>query len=397
MAKPPDYMSNRPFEIDEVDVVSDILLSMRFTAEVFGRFEFGAPWAVRVPRQDHLSFYVIAQGGAWLEVESGDSNEPTHQITLSAGDVALLPRGSVHVLRDPSRSAQVVHAIGEVGCPRPTAVTPVRFGGDGPVTSIVVGAFRFGVAARSVLLESLPPVLHIAAGDAEMSPQLAAAVQLILAESAAPGPGSTILSARLAEILLIHALRARASATDCAEPGLRALSDPAIGTSLRIMHARSAEAWTVDGLARAVNMSRSGFAARFTELVGEPPLHYLTGWRMTEAARLLREREESVPLIAEQVGYGNPAAFMKAFARVQGVGPGAYRRAYRLSPSATSAAGLSFSRRGSAANRSPHAAKARIDHPEADRLRAEVVGDPLDGHELGHEPPQTDATRRKSF
>ena len=100
------------------------------------------------------------------------------------------------------------------------------------------------------------------------------------------------------------------------------------------MHARPAEPWTVDSLARAVGQSRSAFAARFTQLVGESPLQYLTRWRMTEAAGLLREREESVPAIAERVGYRNPAAFMKAFTRVQGVGPGAYRRTHRARVSA---------------------------------------------------------------
>ena len=183
--------------------------------------------------------------------------------------------------------------------------------------------------ARSVLLETLPPVLHVAAGDASMGPQLSIAVQLILAESAAPGPGSTLLSARLAEILLVHALRVHAASGDGHQRGLCALADPAIGAALRLMHARPAEPWTVDSLARAVGMSRSAFAARFTELVGESPLQYLTRWRMTQAAELLREHEESVPAIAERVGYRNPAAFMKAFTRVQGVGPGAYRRAHR--------------------------------------------------------------------
>lgn len=315
--------------MDDADVVSDVLRAVRLTAEVFGRFELSAPWAMRVPGEDHLSFYVIARGGAWLELEAEERGESTHQVPLSAGDVVLLPYGGTHVLRDPSRSARVEHSVGASGCPRPTAVERVRFGGDGPVTAFVAGAFRFGAAARSVLLETLPPVLHAAAGEASMSPQLSVAVQLILAESAAPGPGSTLISSRLAEILLVHALRARASASDGHQRGLCALADPAVGAALRRMHARPGEPWTVQRLARAVGLSRSAFAAPFTQLVGEPPLQYLARWRMTEAAERLREREDSVPAIAERVGYRNPAAFMKAFTRLQGVGPGAYRRAHR--------------------------------------------------------------------
>jgi AraC-like DNA-binding protein len=327
MIKAPDFACDRPPGRDETDVVSEVLRAVRLGAEVFGRFELSAPWGMRVPATpDHLSFYVIARGGAWLELEEERRRAPSHQLALSAGDVVLLAHGHAHVLRDPGRGARTVREAIAVGCPRPTSVEPVRFGGGGPVTALVAGAFRFAAPARSVLLETLPAVLHIPAGEATTSPQLAAAVQLILAESAAPGPGSTLVSARLAEILLVHALRAHASAHGEEKQGLCALADPGIGASLRMMHARPAEPWTVDSLARAVGMSRSAYAARFTALVGEAPLQYLTRWRMTQAAELLREGDESVPAIAERVGYRNAAAFMKAFTRIEGVGPGAYRR-----------------------------------------------------------------------
>ena len=241
------------------------------------------------------------------------------------------------MLRDQSRSAPEVHTLGPGECPRPTHTAPLRLGGDGPVTTLVHGGFSFGAAPPNVLLESLPAILHAPAGSPRMSPQLAVAAQLILSESAAPGPGSNMLSARLAEILLIHALRARVTARetdDDRRPGLCALADPAIGAAMRLIHARPAEDWTVERLAREVAMSRSAFAARFTELVGLPPLQYLTQWRMTEAARRLREADESVAAVAEEVGYANAAAFMKAFTRVHGVGPGSYRRNNRPRPAA---------------------------------------------------------------
>lgn len=323
-----ENMSDHPGESDDArDVVSDVLGAVRLGAAVFGRFELGAPWAFRVAEGADWTFYIFARGGALLEIEKGGGEAAGRPLALSAGDVVLLRRGAAHVLRDPSRSAREVHTLGRGDCPRPTTTTPVRFGGDGPVTAFVTGAFRFDATPPNVLLDSLPSVLHVPAGDARMSPQLAAAAQLILAESAVPGPGSNMLSARLAEILLIHALRARVVATgDDHAPGLCALADPAIGAALRLIHARPAEAWTVERLAREVALSRSAFAARFTELVGVPPLQYLTQWRMTEAAQHLREGNDSVACIAERVGYGNPAAFMKAFTRVHGVGPGTYRR-----------------------------------------------------------------------
>ncbi|MGN6392371.1 MAG: AraC family transcriptional regulator [Gemmatimonadales bacterium] len=328
-------MSNRPERVDrEPDIVSEVLGAVHLRTDVFGRMELGTPWAIRVPPGGDLTFYVLARGGAWLELE-GTGPEVSAPLALSAGDVVLLRHRGGHILRDESRGAHAVHTVGAGDCPRPTGAGPRRLGGDGPATTLVTGAFRFGAAPPNVLLESLPAILHAPAGDPRTSPQLAATAQLILAESAAPGPGSSMLSARLAEILLIHAMRARVASRETGHdrrPGLCALADPATGGAMRLIHARPAGDWTVERLAREVNMSRSAFAARFTELVGVPPLQYVTQWRMTEAARRLRESEDSVAAVAEQVGYANAAAFMKAFTRVHGVGPGTYRRSSRGRP-----------------------------------------------------------------
>jgi len=337
MVNKPNDSFNRPERTDDADVISDVLRAVRLSAEVFGRFELSAPWGLRVPGEGEsfLAFYVVARGGALLELEAADGGAASREVALSAGDVVVLPHGGTHVLHDASGVWAVDHTVGASGCPRPTSTEPVRFGGGGPTTTLVAGAFRFGVEARSVLLEALPPVLHVAAGDPEMGPHLTATVQLILAESAAPGPGSLIVTARLAEILLVQALRVHAQRARTAQAdagprhGLCALGDPQVGAALRLIHARPAERWTVEGLARAVGMSRSAFAARFAELVGEAPLQYVTRWRMTVASQRLRDGGESVAAVAERAGYQDPAAFMKAFTRVMGMGPGAYRRAAR--------------------------------------------------------------------
>jgi AraC-like DNA-binding protein len=332
MPKVLEIMSDRLDPADKgQDIVSEVLGAVHLRTHVFGRLELGARWAIRVPPGGDLFFYVVARGGAWLELEGADANAPG-PLSLSAGDIVLLRHRAGHVLRDESRSARDVVTVGVATCPRPGAATAVRLGGEGPTTTLVTGGFTFGAARANVLLESLPAVLHAPAGDPRMTPQLAVAAQLILAESAAPGPGSTMLSARLAEILLIHALRARVAARETEgdhRPGLCALADPQVGAAMRLIHARPSEDWTVERLAREVAMSRSAFAARFSELVGMPPLQYLTQWRMTEAARRLREEDASVAAVAEQVGYANAAAFMKAFTRVHGVGPGRYRRSHR--------------------------------------------------------------------
>ena len=324
----PHLLSHRPEKPDDaIDVLGDILGTVHLTTAVLGRLELGAPWRLQIPERDYLSFYVVARGSAWLTLDGSDGRHgagPT-ALPLSAGDALVLPRGSAHVLRDAADSDAPPLAFDYDGCSRHLTGDAARLGGSGPVTALIAGQFTFGTAHRNALLDSLPPAIHLPAA-ATASPQLAGVVPLILSESASPSPGSGIALARLADLLLLHALRHWMAAAGHSSCGLRAVADPAVGSALRLMHARPAEPWTVARLAAAVAMSRSAFAARFTQLVGEPPLQYLARWRMTRAATLLREGEQSVAAVATQVGYANPVAFTKAFSRLQGVGPGTFRR-----------------------------------------------------------------------
>lgn len=305
--------------------MSEVLDAVHLTTAVFGRLELGAPWHLRIPARTYLSFYVVGRGSAWLELDDGGERRT---VPLSLGDAVLLPRGSAHALRDAERSDAPAHNFDYAGCARAPAGGWPPLGGPGPVTSLITGHFTFGATSRNALLASLPPAIHLPA-DAAARPPLGGVVPLIISESTASHPGSAIALARLADLLLIHALRHWTATTQAGSCGLRAVADPAIGAVLRLMHARPAEAWTVARLAAAVGLSRSGFAARFGELVGEPPLQYLARWRMSTAARLLREEQLSIAAVADRVGYANPVAFTKAFARLHGIGPGAFRRGER--------------------------------------------------------------------
>lgn len=310
-----------------MDVMSDILDAAHLRTAVYGRLSLGEPWELRIPARNYLSFYVVARGGGWLEI-AGDDGEAAN-LPLSAGDLLLLPRGAAHRLADfmPSRATPI--ELDYMACPRPWFGESTHFGGAGPVTVLVTGQFTLGSrVSRNPLLQTLPGWIHIPADRVVANPQLSSLVPLILSESARPGPGAAIVLARLADLLLIHALRHWITTADPGQCGLHAVADPAIGETLRLMHARPAEGWTVEGLASAAALSRSAFSERFTRLVGESPLKYLTRWRMMQAARLLRSGHHSIPAVAAQVGYSNPAAFAKAFARFQGVGPGAFRRAH---------------------------------------------------------------------
>jgi len=336
MRKKPKNITDRPASSDAtVDVIGQILEAVHLRTAIFGKLDLAAPWRLRLPEREYLSFYVVARGSAWLQLR-GVRQRPARdaaEIPLSTGDAVILPHGSAHELRDVDRSDVPAQSFDYDACPR--QAHSARVGGDGPVTSIIIGHFTLGSAPRNALLASLPPAIHLPAGAVSASPQLAGLVPLILSESASPGAGGSIVLARLAVLLLGHALRLWVSTAGQSACGLRAVSDPAIGGALRLMHARPAESWTVEQLASSVAMSRSAFAARFTELVGEPPLQYLAHWRMTLAAQRLREDDAVIADVAQAVGYANPVAFSKAFSRMQGVGPGTFRRKERLASRST--------------------------------------------------------------
>jgi transcriptional regulator GlxA family with amidase domain len=175
---------------------------------------------------------------------------------------------------------------------------------------------------------ALPPVVHVRGDDGTAIQWLEASLQFVACEMASGQPGAETVVRRLADILFVQAVRAHlAQSGEGAKGWLRALVDPQIGEALGLIHAKPEEPWTVELLASRVAMSRSAFAARFTQLAGEPPLSYLTRWRMDKATRLLRTSNASIGEVAARVGYDAEAAFSKAFKRRIGMAPGAYRRA----------------------------------------------------------------------
>ena len=324
MSSSPKEFAERPEPRDEQgsDVLSDVLDTMRLSTVMYGRFELYAPWGVQFCSSPGAHIVLLARGSARLEVEGVEG-----AVTLSAGDLALLPHGGGHTLRDAEGSP--LHILGQGECKRVRGIGPIQLGGNGARTTLVAGSFRLGAAPLTRLFERLPRLVHIAADDPATVPSLASTAQLLIAESASSSPGATVVMSRLADILLVQALRTHIAGGQCQEGGLRALADPQIGKALSLIHERPAEPWTVERLAAAVAISRSGFAARFSALVGEPPLEYLARWRMTKAAQFLRESELPLSEVAAAIGYQSEASFNRAFKRWGGSAPGAYRRDHR--------------------------------------------------------------------
>lgn len=318
MPSRPKHVSKTPRTLDledpRGDVLADVLGISLVRNALYKRIEAKAPWGIRQPKKPRAVFYLVARGAALLEVEG------ERDVMLAVGDVAFVPHGTPHVIRDAKTTVPDFACDG----PHKPSTDTRRIGGTGATTSIVAGFFVHD-GPTPALLERMPNVVAITPYEAKAEPWIGATVQLILAESAAPGPASAFILQRLADVLFVHALRSVSQRPECPS-GLPALSDPVIHRALALMHADLSFGWTVAELAKRVGLSRSGFAARFTELVGEPPLQYLVRWRVARAAELLRDTQDSIAEVAARVGYESVPSFSRTFKQWRSQSPAAFRR-----------------------------------------------------------------------
>jgi AraC family transcriptional regulator, alkane utilization regulator len=304
-----------------VDVLSDVLTSLRPRSTVFAMTELAAPWGMRSEPNDHAAFHVLLAGRCWLEV---DGRAP---VEANAGDVLLLAPGHGHILRDaPTSRAIPLRELRESGA----FDRRIDASAGAAVTRIVCGCFEFEDQRGALVVGALPPVVHLKEVGADVGPWLSHTIRLVSYESSVERPGAQMVVNRLCDALFVYVLRAvLADAPVGRASWLRGVADDKIGASMRAMHERPAEAWSVATLATRARMSRSAFAARFLELVGETPMQYLTRWRLRRAADLIVTGDAGLAEIAARVGYESEAAFHKAFKREYGLGPGAYRKTRR--------------------------------------------------------------------
>lgn len=299
------------------DVLADVLGTSLVRHALYRPLDARAPWGLRVPEKPRATFYLVAKGSARLEVHGA----PAH--LLRPGEVAFVPHGTAHVLRDSQGSEATTACDG----PLTTSLVPRRIGGHGAATSVVAGFFEIQNGREPPILQKMPLLVVLSSTDAASGPWISATLELVIAESATPRPATSVVLQRLADVLFVLALRSVGASGQCKAPGIPALTDARIYEALNAMHAKVAAPWTVEALAKRVHMSRSGFAARFAELVGESPLQYLARWRVTRAAELLRDGDEKIAAVANLVGYESLPAFSRAFKRWQGESPASFRRA----------------------------------------------------------------------
>lgn len=302
-----------------MDVLTDVLTAAQIGRPVSARTVGRAPWAVRMELATGAQFHVVAQGDVWL------SRAGAEPLRLGPGDVVLLPHGTTHVLGDDPATPPV--ALSEVaGSSLGGPATDVSLGGTGAMTTMLCGAYALDhEMPPHPLLRALPDVVHLPASRGT-SPELRAAVDLLSAEIEQSRPGSTAIVAALVDALFAYVLRSWCEQRrDQCPAWWAALSDPVVGRALSAVHGDPGQPWSVAGLASVAGLSRAAFARRFAALVGEPPLAYLTRWRMVRAQMLLRTGSAPLDTIARAVGYESSFAFGKAFKRFAGVSPGRYR------------------------------------------------------------------------
>jgi AraC family transcriptional regulator, alkane utilization regulator len=334
-----------------MDVLSDVLRVVRLSGAVFFVAEFSTPWAVESPPAKSLAsfimpqaecftiFHVLAQGTCWVKVK----DEPP--LKMQAGDVVVVPQGDEHVMGSdlalkPTPMKSLVPQIPWPGMP------PVIGGGGGEVARFVCGYLHcdqkfnplFSTLPRLMCIrnhEGSVVLKSVGAGN-ELSDRLVpfhsgmwlnTTLYYLIKETQAQGSNSQLILARLTELMFVEVLRRYMEELAPGQKGwLAALRDPLVSRAITLLHAEPARAWTVEELARDAGVSRSALAGRFTGLIGESPMHYLTNWRIHLAKQLLCESHHSMAEVAERVGYESEYAFNRAFKRQVGQPPAAWRK-----------------------------------------------------------------------
>ncbi len=306
-----------------MDVLSDVLDTLRLRGTLYFSTEFHQPWGLRVPALRRVArFHLVVRGALWVRV----TGQPD-AVQLSSGDLILIPHGAEHVMQcsdgSPVRTVDdVVAAAGFTG--RGVLV----YGGEdrGAPTRLVCGHFEYDESLDHALLAQLPPSIVVRWEHEVQNSPLADAFSFITREVQAGRPGHDAVVRRMSEVLFFLAVRTWAEREESQRGMLAALADPALAAALSAMHERPADHWSLDSLSRCAAMGRSAFSERFHRVVGATPMRYLTDWRVQRAKRLLAESKLGLDGIAAQVGYDSAASLSRVFQKHTGISPGAYRR-----------------------------------------------------------------------
>jgi AraC-like DNA-binding protein len=330
------------------DILSDLLRAVRFHGAVFYYIDGAPPWVAEAPPareiipaimpgvEHMIEFHGIVKGSCWGAIAGKTP------IRLETGDVILFPHGDPHVIssapemRAPNadtkfffspRPPQLPYALSM----KEAEVTTARLDGGGRDHTTVACGF-LGLDARpfNPLLAALPPVLRVPGSTLGSDSWVTTFLRAVVAESNTRRPGGEAVLERMSEMLFVEVLRRYVDSLPPEQTGwLAGMRDPAVGRALSLLHEKPGKAWTLERLGEEAGLSRSSLHERFVHFIGQPPIQYLTQWRMQLASGLLRDTNAKLLDVALDVGYESEAAFSRAFKRVAGVSPGAWRKEKR--------------------------------------------------------------------
>jgi AraC-like DNA-binding protein len=316
-----------------MDALSDVMRTMRLKGGVFLHGEYRAPWCLAVQPDARscapylgdtahiIPYHYVLQGRARFRMKDGDEFE------LGPGETVMFPRNDPHLMgsdlsRRPVPGDAVVEAPGSGG-----GLLTIRLGESGATTRIVCGFLGAEDIQGNPIIGALPATLRLAARTGSAGDWIRSCFHHAAEQIAAGRTASEVMMSKLSELLFVEAVQRYAEDPGRRHTGwLAAFADRQLSRALALLHARVAEDWTVDSLGREVGLSRSALAARFVEILGMPPMQYLASWRIHSAAHELVNTGKPIPRIAQDVGYESEASFTRAFKRVMGAPPAAWRR-----------------------------------------------------------------------
>lgn len=320
------------------DVLSEVLSAVRLTGSVFFDVSAAAPWvaeappsaqiaeAVRPGAQHAIEYHVVAHGECWIALVDG---APFESVYLKSGDIAIIPQGEPHALSsEPGLRAEPDLSLHRRPTNGATLPFELRTGPEGAADArLICGFFTCDVRPFNPLLDALPRFMRVGRSASPAANGLMDEfIRLACSEMGSGRAGAQSLLNKLSELMLVEAIRTYMDRLGPENKGwLSGLCDPLVGRAITHLHADPARPWTLEDLAAKCCASRSVLAGRFTQLLGYPPIQYLTRWRMQLAAKRLNETGVKIAAVAQEVGYESEAAFSRAFKKFSGRAPSEWR------------------------------------------------------------------------
>jgi len=314
-----------------MDVLSEVLKVVKLEGAVYYNGEFSAPWSFRSPASHRLApylapgaghviiYHLFIEGRGYAEIKNGP------RVTLEPGDIVVFPHGDPHLIGNgPVR--ETVNSERELERILARGLKLVQMGGGGEVTRLVCGYMTCEPRLSKLFLAGLPPVFKINIRSDASGQWLENSIRFSVGEASSSRSGGEAVLAKLSEALFVETLRRYIAQLPEEQTGwLAGARDPEVGNALALIHRRPAHPWTLADLASEAGISRSVLAERFRQYLGEPPMAYLTRWRLQLAAQMLTSTSYSVAQIAAEVGYESEPAFNRAFKRQFNLPPARFR------------------------------------------------------------------------